>query len=344
MWALLVTALLLQTVDAPPGTGAGEAAAPAGPDAPTVTATLDKSEVNVGDRVTLTITAIARPGITVTLPQKPDLGKLEVLDRDDGDKNGRDLGDGRRAFQFTLGVAAYEPGELEVPPIEVGWVGQNGEIQTATTAEVPLKVAALVPPEGEKQELQPIRPPRSALVEDKRVKKVLAWTGVGLCALALVWLLLRLFGRLRRRRVEAREEAALVPSRPPDEVAMEKLRALRAQGDFAADLYRPFYFAVAEVVREYLGARYGFDSLELTTSELIDALGDKAPHLAAADGDVVRFLVETDLVKFAKAGSTDEDARAALDQAEAIVLSTTRALEEAVRARAAAQDEEKAGG
>jgi hypothetical protein len=113
---------------------------------------------------------------------------------------------------------------------------------------------------------------------------------------------------------------------------MEKLRALRAAGNFAADGYRPFYFALAEIVREYLGARYGFDSLELTTTELLDQLQQRAAHLAAADGEVARFVAETDLVKFAKAGSTDEAAAKGLDAAQAIVLSTAAPLEQTVAA------------
>src|SRR2546421_7786620 len=79
-------------------------------DAPTVGASLDRTDAHVGDRLTLTLSAVARAGVAVTLPGKPELGKLELLDRSDGEKGGRDLGDGRRAHRFVLGVAAYELG------------------------------------------------------------------------------------------------------------------------------------------------------------------------------------------------------------------------------------------
>ena len=115
---------------------------------------------------------------------------------------------------------------------------------------------------------------------------------------------------------------------------MAALRALRAAGQFGRDLYRPFYFAVAEIVRAYLGERYRFDALELTTRELIDALGARAPHLVEPGSAVVRFLDETDLVKFAKTGSTDGDALKALDAAESIVLSTAAPLETAAQSAA----------
>ena len=76
------------------------------PDAPTVGVSIDKTEAHVGDRLTLTVSAVAKSGIAVVLPAKLDTGKLEILDRNDGDKGGRDLGDGRRSHRFVLGVAA----------------------------------------------------------------------------------------------------------------------------------------------------------------------------------------------------------------------------------------------
>jgi hypothetical protein len=295
-------------------------------DAPTVGASLDKTEALVGDRVNLTLSAVAKAGIAVTLPAKIELGKLELLDRVSGDKLGRDLGDGRRSHKFVLGVAAYETGELEVPPITLEYLDARGEVRTVQTAPVTLRIKGLVP------DVQPNRPPRSALVEDKRVMKLVRWGAAvagGALLFGVVFLLAR---RSRRRRKELSTPAILVPSRPADEVAMEKLRALRAAGSFGADGYRPFYFAVAEIVRAYLGGRYGFDSLELTTTELMDELQKRAPHLAIPDGEVVRFLNDTDLVKFARTGSSDEAALKILDTAEAIVLSTAPKLEQTVAA------------
>ena len=58
-------------------------------------------------------------------------------------------------------------------------------------------------------------------------------------------------------------------------MALEKLDRLGAYGFLENADNRPFYFAVSEVIREYLGARYGFDSLELTTDELVPSCADR---------------------------------------------------------------------
>jgi hypothetical protein len=299
----------------------GGAASEADADAPTVGVSLDRTEAFVGDRLTLTVSAVAKAGVAVRLPSKLELGKLEVLDRADGDPQGRDLGDGRRSYRFSLGVAAYEIGELELPPIALSYAAPGGTPRTVETAPVTLRIRGLVAEDEPKPEVQPLRPPRSALVEDRRLVHAARWTAAGLAGGAALFVGLLLLRRaLRRARVA---QAAPPPRRPPEEVALERLAELRAAANFAVDGYRPFYFAVAEVVRAYLGARYGFDSLELTTTELVDQLARRAPAEAAPDGRVARFLAESDLVKFAKAGSTDEAARAALDAAEEIVRRTT---------------------
>ncbi|HXI58473.1 MAG TPA: hypothetical protein VNO55_20540, partial [Polyangia bacterium] len=88
-------ALLSSAVAAAPDAGAGAGApepAAADPDAPTVTARVDKSEAHVGDAITLAITAISRRGVPVNLPNTLDLGPFSVLDRKEAE---RDLGDGR---------------------------------------------------------------------------------------------------------------------------------------------------------------------------------------------------------------------------------------------------------
>lgn len=306
---------------------APDLALPPDPDAPTVGASLDKAEAYVGDKLALTITAIARAGIAVNLPQKLELGKLELLERDDGEAQGRDLGDGRRSFRFVLHVAAYEVGPTEVPPLPLTYLSPRGDVRTVSTDPVSLTIRALVDESQTKLEPQPERGPRTAMIEDRRVVRAI-WVTIGLLALgALAFLVRRLVRRVRR--TEAELAGPVVPSRPPGEVAIERLSAIRARGDFARDGYRPFAFEIAEIVRAYLGARYGFDSLELTSTELLAELERFAPHLVAAGSEVVRFLEDTDLMKFANAGSSDGTALLLLDSAQRIVLATAPKLESA---------------
>ena len=64
-------------------------------------------------------------------------------------------------------------------------------------------------------------------------------------------------------------EPTVPPPRPPEEVAFEKLEAAERSGWLEEGEVKLFHVAVSEAVREYLGGRYGFDSLEQTTEELL---------------------------------------------------------------------------
>jgi hypothetical protein len=117
-----------------------------------------------------------------------------------------------------------------------------------------------------------------------------------------------------------RQAAARVDERPAHDVALEKLRALAGGPELAADDRRPFYFAHTEIVREYLGRRYGLTTLELTTRELLDAL--ERVDLGPGRDALAAWLEACDLVKYAGARATEEEAQAALAQAVDLVERT----------------------
>ena len=283
-------------------------------DAPTVKARLagDAVTVHVGDPVTLVVTAISRRNVPVNLPGTLDLGAFQVLDRKESEQ---DLGDGRTRHEFTLTLAAYEPGEKEIPAVEVTYLGKSGDVRTARTTPLPVKVTSLIANEPEPA-LKDATGPVVVLEENR----ILIYGAAGLLAAALGALVTWLIVRRLRARVAARPGP---PPRPAHEIALEKLDRLGQYGFLEDADNRPFYFAVSEVVREYLGARFGFDSLELTTDELVDELrktGDR--ELGIFRGEVHGWLAACDLVKFAKISPSATEARGSLETALRIVTMT----------------------
>ncbi|HEY4394521.1 MAG TPA: BatD family protein [Polyangia bacterium] len=287
--------------------------AEADPDAPTVVAHADKSQAHVGDPIHLEVVAIGKSAVPVNLPSTLELGPFSLLDRKESEQN---LGDGRVKRQFILTIAAYEPGSKEVPAIEVTYLGPRGDVRTARTAPVTIKIASLIANEPEPA-LKDAAPPVTVMVENLWP----AYIAGGLVAAGLGALLTMLIVRRLRAR---RGERPGPPPRPAHEVALEKLDRLGAYGFLENADNRPFYFAVSEIVREYLGGRYGFDSLELTTDELIAELRRRAGRELVL-GDVQGWLSACDLVKFAKISPTAAEARGALENAIRIVA-TTRAV------------------
>jgi hypothetical protein len=302
----------------------GGAAAP-DPDAPTVTARADRAQAHVGDAITVTVTAIGRRAVAVNLPGTLELGAFSLLDRKEAEQ---DLGDGRMRREFTLVVAAYEPGEHELPGVPVTYLGKGGDPRTARTPPVPIKIASLIANEPEPA-LKENAPPVRVFEQDL----LLAYIAGGLGAAALGALLAFVIVRRMRARVALRPGP---PPRPAHEIALEKLDRLGSYGFFENADNRPFYFAVSEIIREYLGARFGFDSLELTTDELLAELRARAEHqLGSRFAEIRGWLSACDLVKFAKISPSASEARGTLETAIRIVSSTRPRLEPLTAAAAA---------
>jgi hypothetical protein len=83
---------------------------------------------------------------------------------------------------------------------------------------------------------------------------------------------------------------------------------------------------VSEIIRDYLGGRYAFDSLEMTTDELVDELQRRAGRELLLS-EVKGWLSACDLVKFAKVSPSAAEARGTLESAIRIVTTSRPAPE-----------------
>jgi hypothetical protein len=315
MAGALVAMSLSQPAHAALGAAPAADAGAADPEAPTVTARVDKNTAHVGDVIALTLTAISRTGVPVNLPNTIDLDAFSILDRKEVEQ---DLGDGRTRREFTLQVAAYEPGEIAIPAVEVTYLGKAGDVRSAKTEPVAIKIASLIANEPEPA-LKDNAPP--VVVWQQNL--LLVYIAGGLLAATLgaiaAWLIVR---RLRARALDRPGP----PPRPAHEIALERLDRLGAYGFLENADNRPFYFAVSEVVRDYLGARFGFDSLEMTTDELVSTLRKRGARESVLTDvtlvEIESWLSGCDLVKFAKISPTAAESRGTLETAIRIVSST----------------------
>ena len=107
---------------------------------------------------------------------------------------------------------------------------------------------------------------------------------------------------------------------------MERLTALEAAGLIVTGQKQQYYFRLSEILRDYVGRRYEFDALEMTTDELMRVLKLKATPGLQFDW-FASFLRESDLVKFAKSEPTDGECKAAMDLARQIVVRSRPVLQ-----------------
>lgn len=227
--------------------------------------------------------------------------------------------------------------ELTLPSLPITVARASGDLMTLCTQ--PHRIVIEDPTSSTPNpKPKPNPPPRSQREEWTFLKQA-----VGVAAIALVVgaLLAFLIGRWLKR---PRPVPPPPPPRPPWEVALEALHDLRHAGLTREGRFAEHFDRVSDIVRRYLGDRYGFDGLECTTREMLGELRGTTPRIPVLD-ECERFLRQADLVKFARLTPTEPECSAAVADAELIIERTVPAPQPPgapVRAAPAEADERDA--
>ncbi|HET9958123.1 MAG TPA: hypothetical protein VFQ61_26690 [Polyangiaceae bacterium] len=241
-------------------------------------------------------------------PAKPTLTRSE--------EGGR----ARTTVQLQLVPLPDKPGrqELTLPALPIAISRASGEMMTLCTSSHALIVDDPIANDPNPKP-KPNPAPRRQFEEWTLAKHV---TYAGLIALALGALLALIISRWMRR---PKKVAPPPPPRPPWEVALEGLFDVGHSGLLREQRYGEFYERVSDIIRQYLGDRYGYEGLESTTREALAAL-----RRVSVPFDVwvkvQEFMQDADLVKFARNDPTEAQCASALTRAEALVALTRPAL------------------
>jgi hypothetical protein len=213
--------------------------------------------------------------------------------------------------ELKLTLALFLLGPHPVPDLKLQ--GSTAG-QPDATFNLPGPVIKGVAPEIEKdKEKRDILGPVAVRVTTLRL---LGWLAAALLLAGLVFGAVRLW-----RRRPHRELAVPVPIRPPHEVALEALSRLEAKGLPAKGQFKVFHLELSEILRRYLGERYGIWALDMTTGELLDALG-RLPTEGLSLSELSWVCSQGDLAKFAKGEPTADDCKQALTLVRQTVLRT----------------------
>lgn len=222
---------------------------------------------------------------------------------------------------------------LVLPPLPVAVARANGEIATVCTHPHPIVIEDPIAnvPDAMPHENPPPIPQRE---EWTALKRALGWGSLGVAIGAvlayLIW----------KRVTKPKPPPPPPPPRPPWEVALEALDEVRHAGFLESERYAEHFDRTSDAVRRYLGDRFGFDGLESTTDEILDALKTQGAGFIRFDSGVpaawtsgtplpgipiehvAAFLRECDLVKFANLTPTPEQCATSIVTGEEIVRLT----------------------
>jgi hypothetical protein len=255
---------------------------------PDISVALDRQAITIGDPVEYTLTIHYDTNLTLISPAiGASLGALTVLG-DSTEADGK-IADGRKLYQRRVRLTAFETGDLWLPMLEGELVDTNGYATRWQTDSLSLTVASML------AGLNPDSVDIQGLKSQYEVP-ISTWVWWAISAFIVMALAVAYWFWRRRRRIEI---AAAVPKIPAWVSALGSLQMMREEVDPASDGGRMWYFGLSEILRRYLDGRYGWESIDETTTETIRRLPD-APFDGEHRERVQEFFDVADRVRYAK--------------------------------------------
>ena len=295
-----------------------------------ITARVDRDTVRIGDIITYTVEVEWDKGVSIIgTAVGNNFGKFSIVKAHPAvDKMSTE---GKQARLYSYEVAAYETGELGIPPFTIKYMGAGGIEKSADSLPLMITITSVLPDNTENLEPRPLKPQAEIPPDYSRLYRALAIAAGALAFLFGGILLIRKY--LRRRKPE--EYKRMEPLRPAEDIAREQLLALRKSSLLPEGKVKEYFSRGADIIREYAGRRYDIPALDMTTLEIIYLLGQRYAR-ECPSGEVIEalqaFLEECDLVKFAKFIPPRERWDVIINEALGIVNATTPQSPEKVSA------------
>ena len=230
-----------------------------------VSATLDSTTLFIGDQTDLHLRATGEVGEQVAMPMldKELIPGVEIVDRTIVDT--LTLKDGRVQYDQYLTLTSFEDSLFYIAPLPF----VSGD-DTVWSEGLTLNVVQ--PFEMDTTDM--------AITDIKGVYKAPIWwwgifrwvllalllAGVGVAGYYLITYL------QSRKREEEGNEVVTEPLRPAEEVALEKLDAIKEKKIWQQGQVKEYHTQLTDVVREYIDRRFGVNSTEQTSDETLCAM------------------------------------------------------------------------
>ena len=276
-----------------------------------VSASIDSTTLMLGDQTDLHLQVTHDATEQVQMPVFGETLQegIEIVDRTIVDT--LKLNDGRWQLNQYLTLTSFKDSLFSIDPIAV----VSGE-DTFWTDPLALNI------------VQPFEVDTTLAITDiKDIERAPIWwwgiirwilLAIGLAGLAVgAWYAWQWYQKNRKPEEEEVHPELL---RPADEVALEKLDAIKAQKIWKDGKVKEYQTELTDVVREYIGRRFDVQSTEKTSDETLRAM----KPLIEKDlyGKLSKMLQLADLVKFAKWHTTPDENESALTTAYEFVNET----------------------
>ena len=294
-----------------------------------VSASIDSTMLMLGDQTAMHLNVTQEASEQAQLPVFGETLQdgIEIVDRSAIDTT--TLPDGRIQLHQELMLTSFKDSLFAIQPIAV----TSGE-DTFWTESMALNV------------IQPVEVDSSLAITDiKDIERapiwwwgIIRWILLVMGILLLIDLGFRLWRWYDSRKQPQEEKVNPELLRPADEVALEKLDAIKEAKIWKDGKVKEYQTELTDVVREYIGRRFGVQSTEKTSDETLRELKPLLVNGGVINSDaslnggkelyekLKKMLQLADLVKFAKWHTTPDENESALMTAYEFVNETKEVI------------------
>ena len=263
----------------------------------TIEAAIDSIEMLIGEQVHVTVTATTREGAKVEFPvfkpTQPLIPGVEVLKSTELGTKGKDNGFVDRQVEYTL--TSFDDSLYYLPPFVVKVDGKPYESKSLA-----LKVLGI---EVDTAHVEKFFGPKD--VQENPFLwsdwSLLFWLSV--LTLVLMAVGYYLYLRLRDNKPII-TRIRIVKRLLPHQKAMKEIEQIKADKMQNSENPKEYYTKLTDTLRKYIEDRYGFNAMEMTSSEIIErlekALASDAKGADTMKAELRQLFTTADLVKFAK--------------------------------------------
>jgi hypothetical protein len=297
------------------------------------TASIDSTNILLGDQVKLFLEIDHPKNVDVTFPNVPDtlIRFVEVLDRSEIDTFEMDDEAFQKQIQSFL-ITSFDSGSYRIPPF---WfkIKLDGRLDSIPTNGVTLNVYSM--------EIDTTRGPTDIKYPydaPVTLKEVIPYI-LGIILIAAI--LFFIFYAIRRRKNN--QPIFVLPKKPKEPahiVALRELDRIKNEKIWQQGKSKQYYSEVTETLRKYIEDRFEIPALEQTSDETIESFRKQKGLLKDKTfKNLSQILMLADLVKFAKYQTSPDDDNMTLVDAY-FFINDTKPEEKKPEAPEKAKDEE----
>lgn len=252
---------------------------------------IDSIQILIGEQTGLTLSVIAKEGSRIKLPLFEPLQSItpgvEVLESSKPDTLRLDNNLMKIIKRYTL--TSFDENLYYLPPMQVFVNGKVYKSKSLALKVVTVPVDTLHP--------ENFFPPKD--VQDNPFLwnewSFAFWLSFSVVLISIT--IYYLWTRLKENK-PVWSKVRIIKKVPPHQKALKEIGKLKENKKSASEDQKSYYTVLTNILREYIKERFGFNAMEMTSSEIISRLRSEGGENITEE--LGELFITADLVKFAK--------------------------------------------